>query len=499
MNRFIDKTLRTKEIFGLSLIFLVAVLVRLKINFSTEYIPGGNGAYYLVAVRNILETGSSLYRDFPLVFYLEAMLAFILMKVGAVNMNAAIDLSCRLIDSIIPALSIIPSYLTVKRLLYKENSLLPKLVISSFSVLYIYFFMLVSDFQKNALGLLWLNWLLYWILKAHQEKSIRNMLWASTFFILTAVTHYGCISVALVIVAASIIVPYLLKLSWKKLVVATVAALIVLGITLLFLYLIFPFRYSTLIEAPNKIFEQPVLKFILKKEPVISPIDIITIILSNAIALFSLVKYIKNYKVINEASRSYILTMIIISFFLSSPLISFNYAQRIYFISYIIIVPLLAFCYDMTNTVKTRTYIIAALYVVLASSVILSASRKNYSNMSASLYSELNKMKLVLPKDEKSVIVARHGLEYWSTWIFQNMAIRQEALSEVYWRWYNKVYFIVQKKDKTPFGPAGVFGKPFSEPAIPENAKQIYSSYSFDLFISLEEPRDFSIFSEKHR
>ncbi|MDP3581429.1 MAG: hypothetical protein Q8S39_05805, partial [Ignavibacteria bacterium] len=68
---------------------------------------------------------------------------------------------------------------------------------------------------------------------------------------------------------------------------------------------------------------------------------------------------------------------------------------------------------------------------------------------------------------------------------------------ESYWRWYNKVYFLIQKKDKPPFGPAGLFGKPFPEPAIPPKSERVYETEYFEIWKCAEPPKDFSIFIER--
>ncbi|KAF0152188.1 MAG: hypothetical protein FD143_1285 [Ignavibacteria bacterium] len=492
-------TFSKNEIIGISIVFLISVFVRLHINFSTDYFPGGNGAYYLVAVRNILERGSAGYADFPLVFSLEAVLAYIIINLGLMDINSAVDFSCRIFDSIVPVFSIIPAYLTAKSILGGEEKLVSKLIIASVSVLYIYFFTIVSDFQKNALGLLWLNWLIYWLLRTHEYKTKKNIAWAAFFFFLTAITHYGCTGVAIALVALSIIIQFTLNFSWKRFLIAAAIMVVVVSAALIFIYLLYPIRFRTLIQIPFSIFDQPVLFYIFKKEHIISLIDFVTIIMINIVVLFSAIQYCRNYKTLSEPQRTYILTITLLSLFLASPFLSLEYAQRLYFISYVTTVPLLAFICVTTKFANRKKYFFVIILFVLVASTSLSVVRRNYSNMNSALYKEMINMKSVLHQDERSLIVARHGFEFWSTWIFRNMAVRQETLSAVYWRWYDKVYFIVQKKDKAPFGPAGTFGKPFSEPVIPEKSSLIYSSDYFDLYLSMEAPKDFSIFNEKHK
>ncbi|MDP2036513.1 MAG: glycosyltransferase family 39 protein [Ignavibacteria bacterium] len=492
-------SLNKQEWLLLFIVFLVSAAVRLKINYSTEYIGGGNGAFYLVLVRNLLEKGDLVYKEFPLIFWLEAGLAYIPLKLGLMNMNAAIDFSSRMFDSIIPTLSIFPAYFLTKKLLGENVKPLATVIIASTSVLYISFFILVSDFQKNALGLLWLFSLLYWLLKVHEEKSLKNIFFAALFLFLIAVTHYGCIAVAIAIVAVDLLIKYALKFSWKKLAIGFCVIIIVNILIYAIVYFVSPWRAESLLEAPMKLFKNPVLFFILKKEPVVSPIDLVTIVLINMAALISLYQFIRKFKSLNEKHRGFVLTMILISLFLSSPFLGLEIAQRLFFISYLTALPLIAFVYKELDSVSLRKAVMGFLSLVLAASTLLSFGRPNYSNMNKTLYAEMTKLKNVLPEEERTLIVARHGLEFWSSWIFRNMAVRQEELAEVYWRWYTKVYFLIQKKDKSPFGPAGLFGNPFPEPAIPEKSVRVFENEYFVVYKCVEPPKDFSIFIERSK
>ena len=447
-------------------------------------------------MRSILEKGNIFNREFPLVFWLEAGLAYIPIKLGLMNINSAIDFATRVFDSVVPPLSVIPAYLLTQKLFGDKENHFPKFVIAAFSILYISFFMLVSDFQKNSLGLLWLFWLLYWLLKVHEERSLKNILFASLFFLLTAVTHYGCIGVAIAIVAADLLITQALKFSWKQLLTGIISALFVFLFAFAVVNIISPWRLMSMLEIPSKIFNNPVFVFIIYRQPAISPIDIITIAFVNTIAITSLILFFKRAKSLNRNHKGFIASMILLSLFLASPFLGLEYAQRLYFISYLTALPLLSFIFININSTLTRKIMIVFLIIVLSLSAMLSFGRPNYSNMSKTLYIELIKMKNVLPEEERSLIVARHGLEFWSTWVFRNNAVRQTTLAPVYWRWFNKVYFIIQKKDKPPFGPAGMFGNSFREPSIPKESRRLFNGDYFELYLSTETPQDFSIFKE---
>lgn len=483
-----------KEYLVLAIVFFISVAVRLKINFSTEYIPGCNGAFYLLLVRSIIETGSLIYKEFPLIFYMQAWIALVPIKLGLLNINTAIDLTSRLFDSIVPSLSIIPAYLIVKEILPEKKKTV--LLISSLAVLHFTFFSLVSDFQKNALSILWLFWLLYFLLKCNKEINAKNIIGTIAFFVLTGLTHFGCFGVAILMVMVNVIIVYLKNVSISKIIVALLAAIVVFALSFSFMYWVSKWRAQSFLDIIFKLFSEPIIFMILRKEPVLSPYDLFHMLLVNIISVVSLVLLIKNNKFYENRNKSFVITTAVVSLVLSSPFISYDFSQRLLFISYITIIPLLAFIYYKSNIILRRVISIA-ITILIAISVLLSVMRPVYSNMNAGLYASLEKMKKYVPNEKRTLLVARHGMEFWSSWVLRNEWSREIALEPGYFNWYTKVFFIRQKKNIPPFGPSGIFGVPFKEPSLPEDFKLIYSDENFGLYLIQKTPKDFSIFKER--
>ena len=107
----------------LAFFIIAASAIRLHTNFSTKFISGNNGAYYLVQARSLLENGRLQFVEFPLLFWLEAGLARIFFHLGFGNIDSSVDLASRLFDSIIPVLSIIPAYALTKRIIGNERKI----------------------------------------------------------------------------------------------------------------------------------------------------------------------------------------------------------------------------------------------------------------------------------------------------------------------------------------------------------------------------------------
>ena len=51
----------------------------------------------------------------------------------------------------------------------------------------------MADFQKNALGLLWSMFFIYFLYQGTSEGKAIDYFWAGLFFILTGLTHLGAL------------------------------------------------------------------------------------------------------------------------------------------------------------------------------------------------------------------------------------------------------------------------------------------------------------------
>lgn len=481
----------------LAFFIIAASAIRLHTNFSTKFIPGNNGAYYLVQARSLLENGRLQFVEFPLLFWLEAGLAWIFFHLGFGNIDSSVDFASRLFDSIIPVLSIIPAYALTKRIIGNERKIYSAAIISSLSVLYFSPLMLISDFQKNALGVLWLFCLMYWLYRSFEESSRKNLLITFLFLLLTGLTHYGCISVAVTLVLLNLILKYELRYTFKRFLRVISSIIIIVVICIGIVYITSPFRTMVFINIPLEIFRNPIIFFILQHKPVISPLDMINILLVNFVAIISLILFIKNFATLEIKTRPFILACIILAFFLASPFLGIDAAQRLYFMSYLPVIPLLPFIYKNISASVAKNSVTSTILLIIIFSIFIVIGKGTQSNMNEKLYTELVEMKKVIPANGKSIIVARHGMEFWSAWIFRTDVTRQESLNENYWRAYANVLFLQQKKDKSSFGPAGMIGRPFPEPTLPEFSQSIFTGDYFDFYKSPTPPKSFFIFMEK--
>ncbi|MFX1563135.1 MAG: hypothetical protein ACFFDP_07495, partial [Promethearchaeota archaeon] len=168
------------------LVFFLGFGFYLWIFFRFQLMPNIDGPYYLIQVQSLLETGTLVYGDPPLTFYLLTLTTLI---VGDINIGVKVGVS------FFCALSTIPAYFLMKRIGKSALAGILAMLFVIFSPLYI---RMLSDFIKNAIGVCWLLAFIYFLNDLTFTKFNKRSLGLATFFlILTGLTHILAFGVAL--------------------------------------------------------------------------------------------------------------------------------------------------------------------------------------------------------------------------------------------------------------------------------------------------------------
>ncbi len=138
-------------------IILVAIAARASLLFSSPYVPGVNGAYYLVQARALLERGTLGIPDMPLTFHLHAAIAWELTKVAGLPQSEAIVWAVKSADALLPPLVAWPVFVLVRRWARARGAgdAVP-LAAAALACLASPWFLIVGELQKNSLALVWL-------------------------------------------------------------------------------------------------------------------------------------------------------------------------------------------------------------------------------------------------------------------------------------------------------------------------------------------------------
>lgn len=188
-------------LFVLCAAILAGICARACLMFSTPFVPGMNGGYYLVQARALLEKGALGIPDLPLTFTLHAALAWLLNAVTGRGLEPSILLAVKVADSILPPLAAWPVFLIgiqwsrrFGRGKWLAVAAAAAVALSTPAL------SMVGDFEKNSLGLMWLAWLL-WALLAWMNGSRRAAVGAVMMLGLVGLTHIAVFGTALVLVA----------------------------------------------------------------------------------------------------------------------------------------------------------------------------------------------------------------------------------------------------------------------------------------------------------
>ncbi len=187
-------------------IMLAAVAGRAWLLFGTPYVTGVNGAYYLIQARAILERGVLGIPDLPLTFYLQAGLAWLLAKVGGIAMMDAIMLAVKSCDAVLPVLVAWPTFVLVRRWTSAKNQgdAVP-LAAAALACLSLPWFMVVGELQKNSLAMVWFALLVAnmhgWLLQPTRKRAIALV----AVLLVLGLTHIGVLGASLVVTALTLL------------------------------------------------------------------------------------------------------------------------------------------------------------------------------------------------------------------------------------------------------------------------------------------------------
>lgn len=180
------------------LIVLAGAAARALLLFSTPLVPGMNGAYYLVQARSLLLQGKLGIPDLPLTFVIQAILARIVQFVSGASLESSVVFAVKCADALLPALVAVPVFALVWRWAKRVNAgLWVPACAALAAVAGAPALAMVGDFQKNSLGLVWLASLLWALNNWLEQPSVRRALLPVLFLGLIGVTHIGVFGWAL--------------------------------------------------------------------------------------------------------------------------------------------------------------------------------------------------------------------------------------------------------------------------------------------------------------
>ncbi len=252
-----------------ALLTLFAAFIRFRFNVVDNFVLiGGDGPYYPLEVRSIVENRHLAFADMPLLFILEGAIAKVLFALHLASLEQSTLLAMIWTDIILPPLAIIPIYFIAQKLMVDKTRFnLPIWLVIAYSILSFtpsYFFM-SSNLQKNALAAIWLFSYFYYLLAWLESKQKNDFYKVLACLFLCLCTHFGSFALLLLysLLAGSCWLIYTQNI--KKLINIKIISGVVLLLSGLFglLYLLDVQRFNRFFSLILGVFDSPAILYIL--------------------------------------------------------------------------------------------------------------------------------------------------------------------------------------------------------------------------------------------
>ena len=257
------RTARLWWIGGFLLVFIAAVAARAWIQFAGELPPAMDPAYYPMQAWWLFNEGRLLYQDAPLIFVLDGLLAKIFIVAG-MQSDSAYLVASQVVDCVTEPWVALFVFLFGFAWCGGARRGIPVVIAGAvLAVLSAPVIRMVSDFEKNSLGLVWaaMSWWALWRaiaaveIKLPRARITRWFIVAAVALVLSALTHGGSFGCAVVGAGAIMVIWFVIGGASKRtLLVSALAVALVGAMSLALLYVVSPSRAHDLLAAPQNIF-----------------------------------------------------------------------------------------------------------------------------------------------------------------------------------------------------------------------------------------------------
>lgn len=187
------------------LAFIVAVAIRLFMNFRFHLIPGVDGGYYPLQVRSILTSGHLAFSDMPLYFYLNAFLAKAISWLARADVNSLIIPVLKTVDSLFLPLLLIPLYRLSRTIERGKIPFYQGIPISLFAVISGSPLMVTGGLEKNGFAVPFLFAFVLFAIRFIYDKRRLDLFLALLFFALVGLSHFGVFSLAALLLISGLL------------------------------------------------------------------------------------------------------------------------------------------------------------------------------------------------------------------------------------------------------------------------------------------------------
>ncbi len=430
---------RLKRWWPAAVALAVTIAVRAWVHANSALIPGVDGAYYPYQVRALLTGGRLAESDLPLTFLLQAALARVL-TVRGIGAEAAALTATKIADTMLPAAVILPLFALMLRWGAERPLALPGLAVASLVALSASPLRMIGDLQKNSLGMVLLA-CAAWALHAALDDRDSGWRWAllAGFVAASAMTHVGALAATLIMIAVGLLAG-LAGEGWPSrrallLALASTTGVMLGGVGWFALGLPGASRLrwlAGLAARPLQLFEGPTPATLFGQAPAfrdaLLPSQIQDHVALSALALVGLVLVAARWKTTPAASRAVVAGASACTLVLASPFIGAEWAWRLLLMAYLPASIVIA--YALLNVASTRaaTWASAALLALVLLGLPGAVAAVQPAQVTQAELAELQDARPLVSDPDKTLVIARHGLEWWCGWALDVRATEAEGL-----------------------------------------------------------------------
>lgn len=437
---------------SLVLVIATAVAARAWLLFHTPYVPGINGAYYLVQARALLDRGVLGIPDLPLTFHLHASVAWALLHLTALSQSDAIVWAVKGCDAVLPPLVAWPVFVLVRRWARARGhgDAVP-LAAAALACLASPWLLIVGELQKNSLALVWLALLVTTLHTWLGAPTTRRGLAVLASLLLLGLTHIGVLGAALVLLAvvtSLVIVRRGRANDWRRTVpwvAAGVALLVATSAVVMWKY--DPARIARLMTALTN----PVAFAVDGKQGPVPPGGAVRSSLwlswfgfAAAVVPVAVLAW-QRRRNLTIADFATVAGGALTILLLTGPWFGQDKAVRFALIALLPAILIVAFGVLQIATPWARRALLGAALLLGIGTTVGYLPHGGQAALTAAAMQELQGLAPTIKHPDRTLVVAPHGSEWWSAWFLHTRIAQPEAVRSDDWERYEQVLFLALK------------------------------------------------------
>jgi len=492
----------------------MAVAARGWLLFSTALVPGMNGGYYLIQARALLTAGALGIPDLPLTFALQAALAKVIEWLTGHDLEPSIVLAVKFTDAVLPPLAALPVFLLGRAWSGRIGrgawlSVAAAVVVALGAPA----LSMVGDFQKNSLGLVWLAGLIYALFAWKRHRTAGCGFAVLALLGLTGLTHIAVFGSALLLTAAvfaaGVVLPRSeaggarVRVAWPLVAAGLGVAALAAGLVL---WKFDPARIHRLAGAfsnPASFlrgkgppmrpptggpatgfpkggpppFGDPMLGPLPGDDPMGGPPPPFGGFMGGpmrgpgpmpmmfprwmpaaafgGVALCALVLAWWKRRVLPPAESVIGIGCAATTLLLAGPWVQGDVAGRFYLNAMIPATVAGLFVLFHVPSVWARLLLGSVIVLPAVGLAIPLVARGGHPIISEAAFRELQTLASRVPHPERTLVVTRHGVEWWTAWTLHTRVAQAKAVRADDWQKYGEVLFLQSKERGPGFGPPG--------------------------------------------